>query len=279
MSITKTPNVGLQIPDFNTPNWQVPMNFNLNLLDQILSGNQPLTGFIIVEAVGFTPDIAEPTDAGLSRLAPGKIAVGNGTDGDASGTLQAAKFIGSGELLTKTLLVRLNGTDVAQVAKLNFSGGMQASLSGDVVTVQPTLAWQRFSITMSGSNWLVNGVNVGAKSSSDAYQSIPLFTTPAKQSFHGLVIKPTSAFTGTLEEQCTMTVGSSAAPDNLMLYAGDNYDLTQTVSDTNLYNAGGSRVISFAATSIVARVFVNGGSASVLTGGAVDIYLLTSLLP
>jgi hypothetical protein len=37
-SETSTPNVGLQIPAFNQPNWQVPTNFNWNLLDQIFGG-------------------------------------------------------------------------------------------------------------------------------------------------------------------------------------------------------------------------------------------------
>lgn len=35
---TSTPNVGFQIPGFNQSNWQVPINFDLNLLDQIFGG-------------------------------------------------------------------------------------------------------------------------------------------------------------------------------------------------------------------------------------------------
>jgi len=37
-SETSTPNIGLQIPAFNQANWQVPTNFNWNLLDQIFGG-------------------------------------------------------------------------------------------------------------------------------------------------------------------------------------------------------------------------------------------------
>lgn len=37
-SETSTPNVGLQIPAFNQSNWQVPTNFNWNLLDLIFGG-------------------------------------------------------------------------------------------------------------------------------------------------------------------------------------------------------------------------------------------------
>lgn len=37
-SETTTPNIGLQIPAYNQPNWQVPINYDLNLLDLIFGG-------------------------------------------------------------------------------------------------------------------------------------------------------------------------------------------------------------------------------------------------
>lgn len=37
-SETTTPNVGLQIPAYNQANWQVPTNYNWNLLDLIFGG-------------------------------------------------------------------------------------------------------------------------------------------------------------------------------------------------------------------------------------------------
>ena len=37
-SETTTPNIGLQVAAFNQPNWQVPTNFNWNLLDLIFAG-------------------------------------------------------------------------------------------------------------------------------------------------------------------------------------------------------------------------------------------------
>ena len=37
-SETSTPNIGLQVPALNQPNWQVPLNYNLNLLDLIFGG-------------------------------------------------------------------------------------------------------------------------------------------------------------------------------------------------------------------------------------------------
>jgi hypothetical protein len=49
-SETTTPNIGLQIPAYNQPNWQVPIGFDLNLLDLMLGGITPmpaLANFVI----------------------------------------------------------------------------------------------------------------------------------------------------------------------------------------------------------------------------------------
>jgi hypothetical protein len=37
-SETETPNIGLQVPSYDQGNWQVPTNFNWNLLDLIFGG-------------------------------------------------------------------------------------------------------------------------------------------------------------------------------------------------------------------------------------------------
>jgi hypothetical protein len=49
---TVTPNVGLQIPAYAQTNWQVPYNYDLNLLDRILGGLQTLP-------TGATPQITQ----------------------------------------------------------------------------------------------------------------------------------------------------------------------------------------------------------------------------
>lgn len=49
-SETTTPNIGLQVPAYNQPNWQVPLNYDLNLLDLMLGGIIPmpaLANFVI----------------------------------------------------------------------------------------------------------------------------------------------------------------------------------------------------------------------------------------
>jgi len=71
-SETTTPNIDLQVPGFDQANWQVPTNFNWNLIDLIFGPGGPqvpalnvaeltvaefvgLTFAVIVTALGYTP--------------------------------------------------------------------------------------------------------------------------------------------------------------------------------------------------------------------------------
>lgn len=47
-SETTTPNIGLQIPAFNQANWQVPTNYNWNLLDKIFGGEITVPALSVV---------------------------------------------------------------------------------------------------------------------------------------------------------------------------------------------------------------------------------------
>jgi hypothetical protein len=42
--VTTTPNIGLEIPLGGTPNWNIPLNYNFNLLDQLIGGTQQNPG-------------------------------------------------------------------------------------------------------------------------------------------------------------------------------------------------------------------------------------------
>ena len=44
---TTTPNIGLQVPGFNQANWQVPINYDLNLLDKIFGGEIEVPAFFV----------------------------------------------------------------------------------------------------------------------------------------------------------------------------------------------------------------------------------------
>jgi hypothetical protein len=64
---TTTPNIGLQVPAFNQPNWQVPINFDLNQLDLIFGGTVQVPALNVISltvssvgallAAGFIPEV------------------------------------------------------------------------------------------------------------------------------------------------------------------------------------------------------------------------------
>ena len=55
-----TPNIGLEIPAYNQPNWQVPLNYDLNRLDLLLSGNLPLTNLSLTQLTATTVCLGSP---------------------------------------------------------------------------------------------------------------------------------------------------------------------------------------------------------------------------
>ena len=59
-SETITPNVGLQVPAFGQANWQVPNNYNWNLIDLIFGGSQQIPALNVVNLTigNFAPVMA-----------------------------------------------------------------------------------------------------------------------------------------------------------------------------------------------------------------------------
>lgn len=74
-SETTTPNVGLQIPGYNQANWQVPTNYNWNLLDQIFGGEVSVPAIDIGTIV--ISNIAALIAPSLVAEAPSGVVPGN----------------------------------------------------------------------------------------------------------------------------------------------------------------------------------------------------------
>lgn len=70
MSTTVTPNVGLQIPAFNQGNWNVPFNYNWNLLDLIFGGT------VVVPAMHITVLTADNMNALVGGLVTSEVPSG-----------------------------------------------------------------------------------------------------------------------------------------------------------------------------------------------------------
>jgi hypothetical protein len=84
---TETPNIGLQIPAFNQPNWQVPLNYDLNLLDQIFGGE--------VQVPGLWVDTLQVTNFVITNLVASLAAsfVMEAPVGDYPGTIYQTTYI------------------------------------------------------------------------------------------------------------------------------------------------------------------------------------------
>lgn len=87
-----TPNIGLEIPSNGSTNWNIPLNYNFNRLDQLLSGNLPLPNLAVTGnvTVGGTVTANAFVGVGGSAFAlthgsvPGAIPWFSGTGGSST---------------------------------------------------------------------------------------------------------------------------------------------------------------------------------------------------
>ncbi len=74
-SETSTPNIGLQVPAFNQANWQVPTNFNWNLLDLIFGGQVTVPAISVRDFV--ITNIGQQLANSFVAAAPAGVIPGN----------------------------------------------------------------------------------------------------------------------------------------------------------------------------------------------------------
>lgn len=119
---TSTPNIGLQVPGFNQGNWQVPTNYNWNLLDLIFGPGGPqvpalnvgqltvaefagLTFAIIVAALGYVPlnpanNLSDVDNAAQARA---NLGIGPSTGGTVVSEVPSGAVPGSIYTLSQTV--------------------------------------------------------------------------------------------------------------------------------------------------------------------------------
>jgi len=140
----------------------------------------------------------------------------------------------------------------------------------------PSVAtWAKYTISMSGSNWTVNGVSGDAKANATT-QQVALVTLPAKTVMHGVVVEHTVPFAGTAINAVTASVGTSGASTSV----ATDYDVHQAITALPYLNGGLNRAARTDATiALVVEIKTTGANASALTAGSVNVYLQTSTLP
>ena len=94
-----------------------------------------------------TTTAGQTVDTGISRSAAGVLAVGNGTQGDASGTIKAANYQGSAALTgtptAPTPAVNDNSTKLATTAYVQGQGGAATPLMNGTAAVGTGTKWSR----------------------------------------------------------------------------------------------------------------------------------------
>ncbi len=137
-----TPNLGLELPNYNSPGWGVSLNYNFSRLDGYLSGNYTLPPFW-AQSITLTNLLSAPC---LSTSATGQVIAGctpTGTvSGQANGVIPlatGASIIGAqshlsdnGSLITSSIPVSVTGAVTA-------SGGFNGVATGNLPLTGGTL--------------------------------------------------------------------------------------------------------------------------------------------
>lgn len=63
---TVTPQVGLQIPGYGASNWHVPLNYDMSLLDKLLSGQLPIPALQVSGSASFSGKITTDSSNGIN---------------------------------------------------------------------------------------------------------------------------------------------------------------------------------------------------------------------
>jgi hypothetical protein len=146
-SAQTTPNLGFNIPPYNFPNWQIPINANFSQLDLMLSGNFTLPAFSV-------------TALYLPSLSNGCIDVSGGTvasTGSACGT-------------SSDYTLSVNGTSLTAGDTVNFNATTPAAPTNGI---NVTFATSRSSTTDS-----LSAAVVGDGNSAHFLNGTGTYTTP-----------------------------------------------------------------------------------------------------
>lgn len=161
--VTVTPNVGLQVPYYGQANWQVPIQYDLNRLDLLLSGNLPLPNLTVTNLPGLFAPVPGCTTIGYVYSPYGNTCVPNGsvtqliagtnitlspTSGVGAVTVSA---VTTGSLPFSSLTGATNVTAAMYVgsgASLGYTGtGLIAATTAAAFASTPTLCSSGYSPT------------------------------------------------------------------------------------------------------------------------------------
>ena len=169
---TVTPNIGLQVPYYGQSNWQVPLNYSLNRLDCLLSGNCSLPGLLMSGAITLAADPTQPLQAATKQYVDNNIGGGAGNATQINGvtlsTLGAGFYKFNAQGVPSLAVAGTDYLSSAQVAAAIASGTAAKALSS---TQQGTQCNAGYAPTGVDVNWnSLNCTAIGTGGSSNATQ-------------------------------------------------------------------------------------------------------------
>ncbi len=249
-----TPNLGLQLPNYNSPNWGVALNYNFSRLDAFLSGGYSLPP-IITSGIGLTNLLSAPC---LGTDATGKVIIGTCGSGSMTwpGTPGIANYAGSNTWGTSYQV----GVAANDLVQLNASAQLPA-VSGALLTGIP---YSALTGTPPLGTWAA--LNYPAWSSGTPFVKMTAAGTFALDTNTYLTANQTITLGGILSGSGTTSITAAA---------GSGYYMPTTTDQTN-WNG------KQAALNLVAGTYVSGDLCTYTATGTVlncNTAMPTSLPP
>ncbi len=243
---TLTQNIRLQIPAYNQTNWQVPYNYDLNLLDSILAGAQILP-------TGPTPQITQFANWTTANTASTTIT--NFTNGLSGQTIRI--FCGASDTFT----VIANSTNIAVGGSWSCPNFLSLTLEL-VGTVWTEVGRSGGNAAAGVSSWTGDG-NFATNSSSTGAVTLALHTAGAHTwwgNYTGSTAAPgyhalTTADIPTLLE--SNLPATAVFTDQNTTFGAHNYDYSGALTIKVPVSAGGLDYLTFATGQIGYDTYFN----------------------
>jgi len=136
------------------------------------------------------------------------------------------------------------------------------------------LTWEPASVPTSVPKWTKYTLDTTDINDADLQQDVTVIAMAANTTIEGVIIKHSTAFSGTACTALTVEVGISGTSSK---YASA-FDIFQTVSNTAKQSSA-SLDVEVPATNLVAQFNSTGCNLSAFSAGSVDVWVKSSVLP